>query len=437
MNIEELDEICYRNKEKIDKYSKIFSTIIIVTICAIMHTIGFTLPVILGLICSFIIGTCVALISRPDLDSIFSRFPAILSYFATPVVVLAVYLKTSLLDEGILSASFIYIAIVIALLTWTLSFLIHCFVIKTLDVTIFRNPKYKYTARINHIEYNKSSYSYYVHFYDYTNFKNKAEIKEKEALFWNPRDAIEITLQPRVDTIKICSVNKMGSFEGKTDMEILREEHAEKVKLFGQSQLELAEEKGSEKDINFMIKDRLRDEKNFSLIAWCIAVFPIFLLMAIYLIGYNFKVICSPIIFGIIFICGILTAAIVSIFEYYKGSKTHSIEDIELWKDYLYPRCLVYFISSTLLIGTILTLINNYAVSPTSFFQEKCYIKEKKCRRNGRSTSYHIDYTRPNGENRSMKVNREQFHDIRDSVIVVFTQGALGAVSEKYCMLPE
>jgi len=341
---EEIQEKCVQNKEKVDKYSKILSISLFFIFLFLIsyHKISFYnndfLPLVGLLSC---IPSILFMIKN---ERIYSKIPAILG--ALLILIANVLAVTDSFFSNIFTSKFLIIYVMDSFFLWIITFFIHCIIVYILAHTIFKNDKIKYSAKIIGLEEykGKNSHTYYAHFYDYTNKKNKGVISEEEYKTWKDGDYIETILQPQIDEITVKKIIHLNYFNGKTDMEIFQEKHKRDIELFGQSQEEMDLSNG-----------------NYKLESY--AVFFLFIGFIDIIIwtfcDEYFETIMS---YGIIYAITTTIALAITIYTSYReysminSSGKYTLEDMAIWKDFLVPRCLFYFFISFISIGVILSL---------------------------------------------------------------------------------
>ena len=113
-------------------------------------------------------------------ERIYSKIPAILG--ALLILIANVLAVTDSFFSNIFTSKFLIIYVMDSFFLWIITFFIHCIIVYILAHTIFKNDKIKYSAKIIGLEEykDKNSHTYYAHFYDYTNKKNKGVISEEE-----------------------------------------------------------------------------------------------------------------------------------------------------------------------------------------------------------------------------------------------------------------
>ena len=277
-------------------------------------------------------------------ERIYSKIPAILG--ALLILIANVLAVTDSFFSNIFTSKFLIIYVMDSFFLWIITFFIHCIIVYILAHTIFKNDKIKYSAKIIGLEEykDKNSHTYYAHFYDYTNKKNKGVISEEEYKTWKDGDYIETILQPQIDEITVKKIIHLNYFNGKTDMEIFQEKHKRDIELFGQSQEEMDLSNG-----------------NYKLESY--AVFFLFIGFIDIIIwtfcDEYFETIMS---YGIIYAITTTIALAITIYTSYReysminSSGKYTLEDMAIWKDFLVPRCLFYFFISFISIGVILSL---------------------------------------------------------------------------------
>lgn len=346
---EEIQEKCVQNKEKVDKYSKILTTISIITIFLFVYNnfwdqtwikillgiIGFIYASIFLLPFSFLV-LMLGISSKED--RIHSKYPAIL----TIILVLFIATFTNWVSYGF-SAKWLLESCVGIIIIWMVVVSIHRINISILDIYILSNPKLTYTAKIVELgRYKKETY--YVHFYDYSNHLNHCDITEKEYNTWKKGDVIEVLLRPTIDEIKVESIKHLEEFEGLTDMEKDQLKHKKDIELFGQSQEEMD---ATNEDYKY---------PSFNIYFFFINIINIF----IFVVNNNissciFDVMDKSYVYTTTIVIALAITIITLFIEYYKIKNKYTLEDIYIWTDHLY-RSLYFFITIFLLIGEIITI---------------------------------------------------------------------------------
>lgn len=339
---EKIQEQCVQNKEKVDKYSKIISISLFFISIFIIYDYGFIFcnNKLLWLLGIFSYSPFVCFTSK---ERIYSKVPAILG---TCLIVIAtiIAIKESFFSNG-LSAKKLIEYVFNSFNLYTITYSIHCIIVYILGHTIFKNNKIKYTARIIELEDSKgknNSHTYYAHFYDYTNKENKFKISEKEFKTWKEGDYIETILQPQVDEITVKKITYLKDFEGKTDMEIFQERHKRDVELFGHSQEEMDAAIGEYKLESYLF------------------IFLVISIIDLLVCGLNKKFsFHDNIIYALTTTLSLATVIYTSYKEYsmIKSKDNYTLEDMAIWKDFLVPRCLFYFLTTYFLIEGIINLI--------------------------------------------------------------------------------
>lgn len=341
---EKIQEQCVQNKENVDKYSKIISISLFFISIFIIYDYGF-------IFCNNKLLWIAGIISYPPFiyfsyfseERIYSKVPAILG---TCLIVIAtiIAIKKSFFSNG-LSAENLIEYVFNSFNLYTITYSIHCIIVYILGHTIFKNNKIKYTARIIELEDSKgknNSHTYYAHFYDYTNEKIFDEISEEEYNTWKEGDYIETILQPQIDGITVKKITHLEYFEGKTDMEIFQERHKRDVELFGQSQEEMDAAKG--------------EYKLESYLHIFLVIGIIDLLVCSFNLKFSFH---DNIIYALTTTLSLATIIYTSYKEYsmIKSKDNYTLEDMAIWKDYLVPRCLFYFLTTYFFVEGIINLI--------------------------------------------------------------------------------
>ncbi len=343
MTFEEFQEKCVQNKEKVDKYSKYLTFVLICTIAFVVFYFGPQTGCLWGLCIFGFIALGATLTSNTTDDRIYSNYPSMLSI--VPIAIFTVYYIQKF---GIISENLI-IYLIGCFFIWLALYITHCLSVIFLDCTFFANPKLSYTARIVKTEHvtkrskNSTSHYYYAYFYDYTNTLIYGQISRKEYTYWKKGDVIKTILQPRIDEVTTKEIKRLHKFQGKTDMEIIQENHERDVALFGKSQEEMDAEEGKSKNISYKW-----------IFYWVLGIAALILTFSKGKIDSIFESTTYNLIM-------IITAIAVAIFVTFKEKariKTqYTIQDMDLWRDYLIPRISFYLVSVYLLLASILLVI--------------------------------------------------------------------------------
>jgi hypothetical protein len=343
---EEIQEQCIQNKEKVDKYSKIISISLFFIFLFLIsyYEISFYNNEILSIAGFFSIFCLIFALSD---DRIYSKLPAILGACLI-VIANVIAIKDSFFSNG-LTANILFVYAFNTFSLWVITFSIHCIIVYILGHTIFKNNKVKYTARIIKLEEskNKNSYTYYAYFYDYTNKKIFYKISEKEYKTWKEGDYIETILQPKIDYITVEKIKHLTKFKGKTDMEIFQERHKRDVELFGQSQEEMDDAKGEAKIRSYVIYFILSGFIDIFIFIWAVGT------------KYFDAIMSNDIIYALTTTVALAIPIYTSYKEYsmIKTKGNYTLEDLAIWKDFLVPRCLFYFIISFTFIGGLISIL--------------------------------------------------------------------------------
>lgn len=430
MTFEEMLEKCIQNKDKVEKYSKFLTVVMIVIIVLLAyfniyntrtHIDEQSATITKGVLLFFYF-TMVFNWHYTDCrkDRIYSKFPAILGASIIGILGLYLALKTTFFSERFLVDIIVTFGLYSLFISFSI-FLIHCLSIRILDYTIFANPTLKYTAKVIKLEHvtqrskNHTSHFYYAYFYDYTNRRIKGQISEKEYTYWEERDVISTVLQQHIDGVKVKSIRRLHNFQGLTDMEIDRQNHLRDVELFGQSQEEMDLASGTTKRLSYK---------------WPFIIVGVLMLLPYTVIHEEFEELMScsiPLCAALILISIALTSG-VSYLEYKKLRDKYTIEDIKLWADCLLHRILIYSLSTFALVGFCLTFYNNCKQDKQK--NEQCTVlKVHKIDDNMLHFSDYILYVkRPNGHTQKMnfRYNKDEIHEIGENVEIKFNRGAFG-----------
>ena len=355
---EEIQEKCVKNKEKVDKYSKIITTILTVTIFLFVYNNFWDqtwLKILLGIIGSIYsiiylipIGIFTLLLGISYKEGrIHSQYPTIL----TIILVLLIATSTNWLSNGF-SAEWLLKSGISVIIIWMFVFSIHCININILDTNIFSNPQITYTTKI--VEFGcfnkkKKNKTYFVHFYDYTNTTNHCDITEKEYNTWKKGDVIEVVLQPTIDEIKVESIKHLENFVGLTDMEKDQLKHKKDIELFGQSQEEMDAIDGDDR------------YASLNLYYSYIIIFDVI----IFVLNNNifseiYRVMNNSSIYVTTSSIALAITIITLYIEYSKIKAKYTLEDIYIWTDHLLYRSLYFFITIFLFIGTIISIFSYF-----------------------------------------------------------------------------
>lgn len=223
---EKYHEICVENKDKIEKYSKIL-TVVVLSIVALL-----SIPFEKVLFILFVICLPALLMTVGTNDRIYNKFPALLSLIL--IIIVNAYLVV-IDDHYCFNCGFTYsnVSLFVAS-SLTVCYFVYCvhFVsVSIIEYTLFKNPKFTYTSRISKLDkvIEKHTPYYYAYFYDFTSKENYVEISEDEYKKWKVEDAIDVELQQRLSYVAVKSIKLIPNFEGQTDWEIYKENHAKDI----------------------------------------------------------------------------------------------------------------------------------------------------------------------------------------------------------------
>lgn len=342
MLLEEFQEKCVQNKEKVEKYSKLLTVglIIILPLISYFYLWG---RIVSGIL--LVIAIINTLMSKTTNDRIFSRFPAILGLIAVSIIIY----RISITEELSLNMSSFFIVCIVPLIVWLAIYCLHCFSVNFLDVAVFDNPKLNYSSKILRLEHEKvktkngTNHYYYVYFYGFRNSFLKSEITDIQFRRWREGDVIQTVLVPRIDGEIVCKgVWRPNNFEGLTDLELDKQQHEKDVELFGMSQEEMDEAAGESKILSH--------KTIFFVIAGADLIFAIFSPLKYSIIKSDLNIICLLI--------AISLTIIISFKEYKHIKEKYTLEDLKLWLDYLLPRCLFYISSILIFLEYFYMFIN-------------------------------------------------------------------------------
>lgn len=344
-------EICIQNKDKVDKYSKILTSIFVIAVSSVVFYVWDPSYIVLNLLfvaAFFVVLSLVFIEINTNEDRIYTKFTAILGFTIITLVSSYIAIRKSFFSEG--SASFnLFIWGISSMCVWVYIYFFHCLSVYLLDHTIFKNTTINYTTKILDLSTTKNK-DYYASFYNHMNQKSCYEIKKEEYKTWKEGSVIEIKLQPRINTIDYKGATLLENFAGKTDMEHFREKNLRDVSLFGRSQEEIDAESGKFKRLSLI--------NNVSEIdVWALSAFVILYLLGIRYDSF-FETTSKPIIFNLVIAISFIITSVVLYFEYMKIKTQYTLEDLRRWKDYLLPCCIFYFMSGFMIIGGIVTTIS-------------------------------------------------------------------------------
>lgn len=341
---EKYHEICIENKDKIEKYSKIL-TVVVLSIVALLSIPFENVWFILFVIC-----LPALLMTTGTNDRIYNKFPALLSLIL--IIIRNVYLAV-VNNHYCFNCGFdfdnVNPFVTSSLIVCYFVYCVHFVSVSIIDYTLFKNPKFTYTSRISKLDkvVEKHTPYYYAYFYDFTSKENYVEISEDEYNKLTIGDALLVELQQRLSYVAVKSIKLIPNFEGQTDWEIYKEKHAKDIEEFGQSQEEIDASEGKSKRISYK---------------WWFV-----LLLFIDIVGFGIlekltgkffydQFPYKPNLYSKVALASLIIVAIVSYIEYHKLKKRYSLEDVRLWRDCLIPRLLFYYLATSLFIGNILEI---------------------------------------------------------------------------------
>lgn len=427
MSFEEMQENCIQNKEKIDKWSKYLTTLLV----SVVLLIGYFFwkedwaKILFVLFGGILIYNFVTTEFRTE--RLFSEFPAKLGIVL--IILLTTYLKnkTLLFSEGI-TVECVSRWILLSILIWMIGFTINCLSVNILDLTIFANPTHNYTAKIikmEHVTQRKkhgTSHFYYAYFYDYSNKLNKGNISRKDYDTWRKGDVINVLLQQRIDVIDVLKITRLNNYQGLTNMEMDIQQHEMDIKEFGRSQEEIDAAKGNVKILS---------------LTWVFVI-----LTGLFTLPYlatenelnELMTLCPPLFISLA-IVSIAIVSYISYMEYKKIVAKYTLEDIGYWSDCLIPRVLLYYLFVFSIIGMAISIYN--FEGKKEWYDEDCIVTE---------LSEEMDYKqimtfqKPDGTIRSKKVSSFKTYNIEEGskINVVFRRGALGydIITDFKCKVP-
>lgn len=334
MSSEEIQEICIRNREKVEKYAII--------------SVLFCLLVIIGINIYFssvncyavtsIVASCLGIyvfISISSLkeyqDRIYTKVPAILGFFLMIFVnVFFAKMLPSLSSNIGVAILFICFS---STPVWGIVYTLNMLSVKLLDYTIFSNPVRLYTAKITNKRQDESSKngicSYYIDFYDYENNLQSFSISKKSYDSWNVGDVIEASLQARINEVVVQRVVRLKNFSGKTEMEVVREKYLQDIAEF-------------EEDSNLIkaISGQKEGYEVFKLSYLILPAIDLLMVVFVYKDFGDFPDLFSnvlSILFGLVVTCYLLRR------EYNDITKNYTLNELAIWKDYLVPKIQLFF----------------------------------------------------------------------------------------------
>lgn len=342
MTFEEFQEKCVQNKEKIEKFSKILTAVLVIVLPLISYFYLWG-RIVSGIL--LVIAIINTLMSKTTNDRIFSRFPAILGLIAVSIIIYRIAID----EELSLNTSSFFLVCIFPLIVWLAIYCLHCFSIYFLDVAVFDNPKLNYSSKIIRLEHEKVktkhgiNHYYYVYFYGFRNSFLKSEITEIQFIRWHEGDVIQTVLVPRIDGEIVCKgVWRPNNFEGLTDWELDKQQHEKDVELFGMSQEEMDKAAGESKKLSYKML--------FYVIAGADLIFAILGPLKYSIINSDLNIICLLIAISI--------TLFTSFKEYKHIKEKYTLEDMKLWLDYLLPRCLFYISATLIFLEYFYMLIN-------------------------------------------------------------------------------
>lgn len=333
MSPEEIQEICIRNREKVEKYAIIpvlFCLLVIIGINIYNSSVD---CYIITIVSASALGLNSFLGCRPPLeeyyDRIYTKVPAILGFFLM-IFVNVFFAKMLPLFSNI---GFAILNICFSSTPAWCVYTLNMLSVKLLDYTIFSNPIRLYTAKITNKRLHKSDKngicSYYIDFYDYENNLQSFSISKKSYDSWNVGDVIEASLQARINKVVVQRVVRLKNFSGKTEMEVVREKYLQDIAEF-------------EEDSN-LIKAISGQKEGYEVFKLSYLILPT---IDFFMVGFvdkdfgDFPDLFSnvlSILFGLVVTCYLLRR------EYNDITNNYTLKDLSIWKDYLVPKIQLFF----------------------------------------------------------------------------------------------
>lgn len=418
-SFEEIQEQCIQNKEKVEKYSKIITVVLVIGIAILCYLFW---DYELMKKCLYIIPSLFILIYFLYGNSdyrILSKFPAIITLVGITTLITFLSFKTEFFSEGFTPDCLINLFIY-SFKIWFIIFSVNFLCVKLLDTTVFANPKMKYTAKIvgkKRLYITRYNYEYYALFYDYNCNLIMGEISKMAFDCWPIGCAIMTTLQQRVDGVAVKDVDLARNIEGPTDMEVFMNNQGRDVELFGESYANKLFARRKSKKISFKLP--------FVILYLILSFFFISIgqELCINLMNYTS-------IYASVAAVSLGITSIVSYFEYSRLKEKFSPEDIGLWTDLLIPRCSLYFLTSFFLITNILglsnDLINRAERYDSMFYKETCTVKKSKSINYFDRSENYMLCERPDGSIFKVNIDRSDNPKVGNKVDIEFIKGYFG-----------
>lgn len=410
MTFEEIQEKCIQNKENVDKWSKLLSSVLV---CALLFIAYYNVNTWGKFVLIAPIGISIYhfVIKKTNYDRIFTKFPAVLGVCL--IIILSVYLfyETSFFADG-LTVKCLIRWILLAICAWLIGFSIHIISINILDSTFFANPILEYTTKIVKFEeetrrrkhYGTVHY-YYAYFYDYSFKLNKTSISKLEYDTWRKGDVVRAELQPSIEGINVEKVTLLRDFNGLTDWENDVQKHRIEVEQFGSSQEEKDAAKGKVKILSFV---------------WLFVFLTV--IFAFPYTAYETQLnelmtLCPPLYIGLA-VGSLIVICLISYKEYKRIVEKYTLEDVKIWRDFFVPRGLLYFLVVFGIFGMILSIYNE---ANDEYFDEVCTVSKL-------TDDNKLTFERPDGTIRTQKEAWYRLSELEEGskIEVSFRRGALG-----------
>ncbi len=363
------------------------------------------------------------LISRP-IDRLYSKFPGIFSMIF--VVLMTIYLAifTSFFHHGISPISMWKWALG-SMMIWTITFITHTAAIFILDRLVYKNLKISLTTKVDEkkvIALDEDTNIYRVFFYDYTSERNSQDVDRDTFISLNVDDVINISIQPRIDGVVVKSIKKEENFTELTDIEVLHKYRFSDKQEFDTKAV------AKERNAMFFKFTSILAKK----VWWLFALLVILGFSSMYSLNYNFAQVAKvKEIYIVEYIISFSLAIFLMYIEFNSFVKENDIITIKRWRDYLFPRTILYVSAMCLFINGALVHYDHFGPKDGQTFTQKYKIQKKgKVEKNAHGWKmYNLIYTDTETYyDENVQVSRLDYINSTpgQEIEVTFTRGALG-----------
>lgn len=411
MKFEEFQKICAQNKQDIERMSNKITplvSLLLVAVGAIFINFFYENSWLLAIF--LFLGVYKWSVYGEVEDRVFSKCPAKIAVCAIVAISIALYVRTDFFANGF-SPIVVGKWILVSFFVWWFVWFVNLIVVATYESTDYVNPKWTFSSRVEMLDHKRVDHkrgytdSYYVYFYNYLNKISKFSIDEDKFNSLERGDAINVVVQPQVGGIKIENVVKLLKFKGQTDVEKL---------------VNKEDNKSEGSTLPFASKIA---------VVGCVSG-----LLHLFLSG-SLNVLNCPAVYSFAYVVAGIILACLLIFEWRRVKTTSN--GVILWKDYLLPKAMIYFVSVYAALNLLLTVYNDYSCPKSSYSHKTCsitdlnLITELKSGRHGKksvSYKYFMCFVDKDGLEYNMRITSQQYNSfsVGDMISVTISPGALG-----------